>query len=63
MREFNLLGTYPNPRKPRLVGKNIRTIKHRIVASKRDKNFLMGNVIMDMVDINTMVDGLKLQRI
>lgn len=42
MREFNLLGAYPNPKNPRLVGKNIRTIKHRIVASKRDKNFFDG---------------------
>mgnify|MGYP001159686368 FL=1 len=43
MREFNLLEGYPKPSKPRLVGKNIRTIKNRIISGKRDKNFFDGD--------------------
>ena len=43
MREFNLLGDYPNPKKSRLVGSDIRTINHRIVATYRDKNFFDGD--------------------
>ena len=43
MKEYNLLGSYPKPTKPRFVGKNLRTIKHRIIASKRDFNFFDGN--------------------
>lgn len=43
MREFNLLGEYPNPSKPRYVGTNIRTIDHRIIASKRSKEFFDGD--------------------
>ena len=42
MREFNLLGDYPNPKKPRYVGPNIRTINHRIVATHRNKDFFDG---------------------
>ena len=40
--EFNLLNEYPVPDKPRIVGKNIRTISHRIIAEKRDKDFFDG---------------------
>ena len=43
MREFNLLGEYPSPEKPRYVGSNLRTINHRIVATYRDKNFFDGD--------------------
>ena len=43
MREFNLLEGYPQPSKPRLVGKNIRTINNRIISSYRDKDFFDGH--------------------
>ena len=43
MREFNLLGEYPRPEKPRYVGSDLRTINHRIVATLRDKDFFDGN--------------------
>jgi len=43
MREFNLLGEYPRPEKPRYVGSDLRTINHRIVATYRDKDFFDGN--------------------
>ena len=43
MREFNLLGEYPSPEKPRYVGSDLRTINHRIVATYRDKDFFDGN--------------------
>jgi ubiquinone/menaquinone biosynthesis C-methylase UbiE len=43
MREFNLLEGYPQPTKPRKVGKNIRTIKNRIISGYRDKNFFDGD--------------------
>ena len=43
MREFNLLGEYPRPEKPRYVGSDLRTINHRIVATHRDKDFFDGN--------------------
>ena len=47
MREFNLLGEYPIPDKPRYVGSNLRTINHRIVATYRDKNFFDGGFKYD----------------
>lgn len=43
MREFNLLEGYPQPAKPRKVGKNIRTIKNRIISGYRDQNFFDGD--------------------
>ena len=43
MREYNLLGDYPKPDQPRYVGDNIRTIKHRIIASYRDDRFFEGD--------------------
>ena len=43
MREFNLLGEYKSPEKPRYVGSDLRTINHRIVATYRDKDFFDGN--------------------
>jgi len=43
VKEFDLLGGYPNPKKPRYVNQNLRTIKNRIIASYRDKNFFDGN--------------------
>tara|TARA_A100001037_G_scaffold152697_1_gene137825 strand:+ start:716 stop:1399 length:684 start_codon:yes stop_codon:yes gene_type:complete len=43
MREFDLLQDYPKLKSPRLVGENLRTIEHRIIASKRDKNFFDGD--------------------
>ena len=42
MKEFDLLGGYPEPKKPRYVNQNLRTIKNRIVASYRDKEFFDG---------------------
>ena len=42
MREFNLLKNYSNL-KQRYVGKNLRTVKNRIVASYRGKEFYDGN--------------------
>mgnify|MGYP003327500075 CR=1 FL=1 len=36
MREFNLLEDYPKLDKPRMVSDKLRTIDHRIIASKRD---------------------------
>ena len=43
MRKLNLLKSYPNSNHPRIVSSNTRTIKHRIVASYRDKNFFDGD--------------------
>ena len=43
MKEFDLLKGYPEPSKPRIVGKNIRTIKNRIISGYRDKNFFDGD--------------------
>jgi len=43
MREFNALSGYPEPKNPRIVSPNIRTIHHRIVASYRDKEFYDGD--------------------
>ena len=43
MREYNLLDNYPKPKEKRYVGDNLRTIKHRIVASYRDQNFFDGD--------------------
>ena len=39
MKELNLLSGYPKPINPRIVGDNLRSINHRIVASKRDERF------------------------
>ena len=43
MREFNLLNEYPKLDKPRYVSNKIRTIKNRIIATKRDQNFFDGD--------------------
>ena len=43
MREFDILTNYPSPKKPRLVGKDLRSIKNRIIASYRDKDFFDGD--------------------
>ena len=42
MREINLLAGYPEPSSPRYVGADIRTIKNRIAASCRGKEFFDG---------------------
>lgn len=42
MREFNALREYPQP-KERIVGKNIRTIRSRIIASYRDERYYDGD--------------------
>jgi len=42
MREFNALREYPQP-KERVVGKNIRTIKNKIIASYRDERYYDGD--------------------
>ena len=43
MREFDILANYPSPKKPRLVGKDLRSIKNRIIASYQDKDFFDGD--------------------
>lgn len=43
MREFNALRCYPQPKEPRYVGPNIRTIKNRIAASYRDERYYDGD--------------------
>ena len=43
MREFNLLDNYPKLDEPRYVAKNLRTIKERIVAGDREKDFFDGH--------------------
>ena len=43
MKEFNLLKGYPAPKTPRLVGKNLRSITSRLIASQRDKEFFDGD--------------------
>ena len=40
--EFNLLEGYPEPKNVRKVSKDLRTIKQRIVASRRDFDFFDG---------------------
>lgn len=42
MREFNVLKAYPQPKEPRYVGSNIRTIRNRIIASYRGKEYYDG---------------------
>ncbi|MBF0385323.1 MAG: methyltransferase domain-containing protein [Candidatus Omnitrophica bacterium] len=42
MREFSVLDGYPQP-KARIVGKNIRTIKNKIIASYRDERYYDGD--------------------
>lgn len=48
MKKVNLLGSYPNPKNKRYVSENLRTIKHRIVASYRGKEFYDGKRIYGM---------------
>jgi SAM-dependent methyltransferase len=43
MREFNLLGDYPQPDRPRVVARDLRTIHHRLVALRRDEDFFDGD--------------------
>ena len=38
-----ILQDYPKLKSPRLVGDNLRTIDHRIIAAKRDHNFFDGD--------------------
>ena len=45
MRRVNLLGNYPSPKNKRYVDENLRTIKHRIIASYRGKEFYDGKRI------------------
>ena len=44
MREFDALSGYPEPKHPRIVSPNLRTIHHRIVACYRDKEFYDGEI-------------------
>ena len=48
MKKVNLLESYPNPKNKRYVSENLRTIKHRIVASYRGKEFYDGKRIYGM---------------
>jgi len=43
MRELNLLEGYPKPQNIRFVSSNLRTIHHRLIASKRDFHFFDGD--------------------
>ncbi len=43
MRRFNALEGYPEPKQPRVVGPNLRAIRHRIIATYRDKEFYDGD--------------------
>ena len=43
MKEYNLLSDYSQTKVTRLVGKGIRTIDHRIIASEREKFFFDGD--------------------
>jgi hypothetical protein len=43
MREFDALAGYPEPTSPRVVGPHLRTIRHRIVATGRGKDFYDGD--------------------
>ncbi len=43
MREFDLLEDYPKPQNPRIVSQDLRSIDHRIIASKRDQEFFDGH--------------------
>lgn len=43
MREFNPLIGYPEPKKPRVVGPDIRTIENRIIASYRGREYYDGD--------------------
>jgi len=43
MREFDALSGYPEPKQPRVVSPNLRTIQHRIVASYRGKELYDGD--------------------
>ena len=43
MREFDALSGYPEPKQPRVVSQNLRTIQHRIVASYRGKDLYDGD--------------------
>lgn len=43
MREFNALKGYPEPKAPRVVGRNVRTIQNRIIASARDRELYDGD--------------------
>ncbi|OGH56579.1 MAG: hypothetical protein A3G34_09235 [Candidatus Lindowbacteria bacterium RIFCSPLOWO2_12_FULL_62_27] len=43
MREFNALGAYPQPGKPRYVGPHLRGIRNRIAASYRDREYYDGD--------------------
>ena len=43
MRQFNALQGYPEPKQPRFVGPCLRTIRHRIIATYREKEFYDGD--------------------
>ena len=43
MKEKNLLSKYPQPKMQRVVSEKLRTVEHRIVASKRGQEFFDGN--------------------
>ena len=43
MREFNALRNYPQPKQPRYIGPNIRTINNKIIASYRDERYYDGD--------------------
>lgn len=43
MNEVNLLEGYPQPKEPRKVARNLRTVHHRIIASQRGKDFFDGD--------------------
>ena len=42
MKELNLLKDYPSSNKPRIANANIRTLKHRLLAVQRSRDFFDG---------------------
>ena len=59
MREFNLLENYPKLDQPRYVASNLRTIKERIIAGNREKDFFDGHRNFGYGVLNMMGDGRK----
>ena len=43
MKEYNLLSDYSQKKAKRFVGRGIRTIEHRIIASERELSFFDGD--------------------
>ena len=57
MKEYNLLSDYSKTKVKRFVGKGIRTIEHRIIASERERLFFDGDRNYGYGGLNMMEDG------